>query len=67
MIKENDFWPTEDLYILITKDNLGYLAFNYNSDWGYLSFGKEKLIQDNAPEDINMVFNEINYFNTWEN
>ena len=67
MIKENDFWPTDNLYVLITMDYLGYLAFNYNSGWKYLSFGKEISIQDTAPDNIIMVFNEIDYFDSWMN
>jgi len=67
MEKNDDFWQPEDIFVLITEDYQGYLAINLDSNWRYLSFGKERLIQDSAPEDITMVFNENDYFNSWEN
>jgi hypothetical protein len=67
MIKENDFWPPNNLYILITNNYQGYLAINYDSNWKYLSFGKERSIQDTASESIIMVFNEDNFFDSWVN
>jgi hypothetical protein len=67
MIMDTCFWSPDDLYILITNDYQGYLAINYDSDWKYLSFGKERSIQDAAPENIIMVFNENDYFDSWTN
>ena len=65
MKKENSFWQPEDLYILITDDNKGYLAVNAKNDWKYLNFGKGKSISSNPPENIKMVFNENEYSSVW--
>ena len=66
MIKEDDFWQAEDLYVLITNDYQGYLAVNLDDNWQYISFDPGKLINNIAPEHIVMVFNEINSFDQWE-
>jgi hypothetical protein len=66
MKKDSDFWPVDDLYVLITDDNEGYLAFNIQDNWKYISFEKGKIFCDTSPVDIKMVFNEEDYFTSWE-
>lgn len=65
MKKDNDFWPADDLYVLITDDYHGYLASNLNDEWKYLSFEQGSLISNNIPENIEMVFNEVEYLDSW--
>lgn len=65
MKKDNDFWPADDLYVLITDDNQGYLAVNLNENWKYLSFEQGGLISNTIPDNIGMVFNEIDYSDSW--
>jgi len=68
MEKDTNFWPVEDLFVIIITDNTGFLAVNIDQQWQYLSFEKEKtnLISDEPPDDINMVFNERDYVTSWE-
>ncbi len=66
MKKDTDFWQPEDLFVLITEENQGYLAVNLDETWQYLSFNHGKIISDTIPSDIMMVFNEVDYFESWE-
>ncbi len=66
MEKDNDFWSADDLYVLITDDNQGYLAVNLNDDWKYLNFEGGKAISDDSPGNVDMVFNEVEYLHSWE-
>ena len=65
MIKDYDLWQPEDLYILVTDDNKGYLAVNVTNGWKYLNFEKGKTISDYSPEYIKMVFNENEHLSIW--
>ena len=66
MKKDNDYWQPEELYVLITDDYLGYLAFNNYNNWKYLNFDSSGLILDVPPENIYLSFNEIELLNTWD-
>lgn len=66
MKKETDFWPTTDLYVLITEDNNGVLAVQLEEEWKYLSFNPGPSLSDTAPKSVHMVFNEVEFFETWE-
>ena len=66
MEKDNDFWSADDLYVLITDDNQGYLAVNLNDDWKYLNFEGGKAISDDSPGNVDMAFNEVEYLHSWE-
>ena len=66
MKKDSDFWSVDDVYVLVTDDYVGYLAVNVNDAWQYLSFDKGQMMSNTAPIDVVMVFNEVEYFNTWE-
>ena len=67
MIKENDFWQPENLFVIITEDNKGYLAVNTGQEWTYLNFDRGKNLKTNPPKNIILAFNEIEYFNSWKN
>lgn len=66
MKKDNTFWQPEDLFVLITDEYQGYLAVNLDERWNYLSFDNESLISYTVPDSIIFVFNEIDYFDSWE-
>jgi hypothetical protein len=66
MKKSNDFWQPEDLYIILTEDNKGYLAIYTGSFWLYLNFEKGRLIKINPPENIQKAFNEIDCKFSWD-
>jgi len=66
MKKENDFWPADDLFVIVTNDNEGYLAVNITGDqWVYLNFGEGELIKSNI-EDIRFAFNEEIKLENWQ-
>jgi len=65
MKKENDFWGADDLFIMVTEDYEGYLAVNIDNSWQYLSFNRRPMIYNAAPCNIKMVFNEIEYLESW--
>ncbi|MBS3778248.1 MAG: hypothetical protein KGY50_03020 [Candidatus Thermoplasmatota archaeon] len=66
MKKDSTFWQPENLFVLITAEYQGYLAVNLDETWNYLSFDNESLISDTVPDSIMMVFNEIDYFDSWD-
>ena len=66
MKKDSDFWPVDDVYVLVTDDYEGYLAVNMHDTWKYLSFEKGQMMSNTAPIDVVMVFNEVDYLNAWE-
>ena len=65
MKKDSELWSSDDLYVLITEDNNGYLAVNINDDWKYLNFEGVKAINTESPNNIDMAFNEIEYLPDW--
>ena len=65
MNKDGNLWQPKDLYVLVTKDNIGYLAVNTTDGWEYLNFGFGKAISNNPPENVRMAFNEIEVLSTW--
>jgi hypothetical protein len=67
MKKTHDFWQPEELFIIITKENEGYLAVNVTGVWKYLTFEKGGGISSISPDNVQMVFNEHQYMHTWEN
>jgi len=67
MKKHQDFWQPDDLFVIVTDNNQGYLAVNHTSlGWIYLNFGRGLSIQRNV-ENINFVFNEEAKLNNWNN
>ena len=66
MRQEKDFWCADDLFVIVTKDYQGYLAVNLDDDWQYLSFNQLHFIENSAPSNIMMVFNEIEYLSSWD-
>jgi hypothetical protein len=66
MKKENDFWCADDLFVLVTEDYEGYLAVNLNDNWQYFSFDQGPMNDNTAPSNIKMVFNEVEYFDSWD-
>jgi len=65
MKKGSEFWSPEDLFVLITDDQQGYLAVRLNDKWKYLSFNGGEILSDTAPDEISMVFNENKYSTSW--
>jgi|GEM_PF-2486505 len=66
MKEKGDFWQADNLYVLVTDDYGGYLAVNLNDEWWYISFDTGRMVSDTAPNDIMMVFNEVEFFDSWE-
>ncbi len=66
MKKDDDFWQPEDLFVLITEEYQGYLSLNINDNWYYMSFDGVGLFSNTAPPDIIMVFNEFEYYDSWD-
>jgi len=66
MKKSNDFWQPEDLYIILTEENKGYLAIDIGDLWLYLNFEKGKLISIKPPGKIQKAFNEIECKFSWD-
>lgn len=66
MKKDDDFWPSDDLFIIVTEKNMGYLAVNITGDkWIYLNFGEGKSII-NCVEKIRFAFNEEKRLDNWQ-
>ena len=65
MKKGSDFWPVDDVYVLVTDNYEGYLSVNVDDVWQYLSFDQDKMMSSTAPDNIQMAFNEIDYLTTW--
>jgi len=66
MKKEDNFWSPDNLFVIVTKDNEGYLAVNITGDeWVYLNFGEGKLIRSNI-ENISFAFNEEIKLESWQ-
>ena len=66
MKEYTDFWKPEDLFILITEYDQGYLAVNLDETWQFISYDHGPIISDTVPNDIMMVFNEVEYIDSWE-
>jgi hypothetical protein len=66
MKKYSDFWQPEDLFIIITEDNKGFIAVNTTGNWDYINFGKGNLIKSVPPENPKISFNEIECLGIWE-
>ena len=60
MKKDADFWQPDDLLIIITDKNEGFLAVKINGEFKYLNFEKGSMIQSDPPADIYLSFNECN-------
>jgi hypothetical protein len=58
--------PANDVYVIVTEDNNGYLALKTRTGWKYLNFEDESL-DPNAPNDIKLIFNEEQVLDNWEN
>ena len=65
MKKENYLWSTDDLFILVTEDYEGYLAVKLNDNWQYLYFNQEPMINNTAPSNIKIAFNEVVNLSSW--
>jgi hypothetical protein len=59
MKNDDTFWQPEDLFIIVTEENEGFLAVNISNNWKYLNFGKGNFIQSTSPLYPKMIFNEI--------
>ena len=63
----DDFWSADDLFVIITNDNRGYLAVNIsNNGWIYLNFGEGEYIQSYV-DNICFAFNENIRLDEWDN
>jgi hypothetical protein len=58
MKKTTGFWQPEDLWVMVSSDNMGYLAVNLSGEWNYLNFEQGSLFLQ-SPPDILVQFNEI--------
>ena len=58
------FWNPEDLYVIITENNRGYLAINISGTWYYLDF-YEKKIDNEIPYKVKIAFNEEKALYEW--
>lgn len=62
----NDFWSPEDLFVIVTNDNNGYLAVNLSEDgWIYLNFDEGPFILENV-ENVRFAFNEEVKLDIWD-
>ena len=59
MKKDIELWQPEELFVVVTDDNKGYLAVNLLGRWNYLNFEQGRLIVSEI-SDISFVFNEQN-------
>jgi hypothetical protein len=57
MKKTTEFWQPEDLSVIVTSDNKGYLAANLSGEWKYLNFDRGPMFLQLPPE-ILFQFNE---------
>lgn len=65
MKKEKRFWFADDLFVIVTNENRGYLAVNVSYDgWIYLNFGEGEYIQNNI-ENVSFAFNEKVKLEEW--
>ena len=65
MKKDDDFWSPDNLFVIVTKDNEGYLAVNVTGDeWIYLNFGEGESILYNI-ENVSFSFNEVVKSDNW--
>ncbi len=65
MKKDDDFWSPDNLFVIVTKDNEGYLAVNVTGDeWIYLNFGEGEFIESNVVN-ISFAFNEEVKLDNW--
>ena len=66
MRKDDDFWPVDDLFVLVTNNNEGYLAVNLPVEgWVYLNFGEGLSILKTV-ENICLAFNEEVKLDDWD-
>jgi hypothetical protein len=65
MKRDDEFWPVDDLYIIITENYEGHLAVSLQDDWHFLNFERGRMIRNNPPNQIRMVFNEKQFYDTW--
>ncbi len=65
MKKDSNFWSVDELYIIITKQYKGYLAVLVQDEWQFLNFGRGLSKSKNPPENIQMVFNEEQFYEEW--
>ena len=58
MKKDDDFWSADDLFVIVTDNNTGYLAVNITgNEWTYLNFEEGNKFKTNI-ENIRFAFNE---------
>ena len=66
MKKDNEFWSPDDLFVIISENNQGYLAVNHTTKgWMYLEFSKGFLVKKNV-ENISFAFNEEVKLSEWD-
>lgn len=58
MKKDANLWQPEDLFVLITEDNVGYLGVNIDDNWNYLNFENGDLVTEDEPNNVILAFNE---------
>lgn len=66
MKNDKTLWQPNDIFIIVTQDNKGFLAVNVSNDWRYLNFEKGNLLQSEPPNNPKIAFNEIECLKTWE-
>ena len=65
MNNNNDYWQPEDLFILITEDNIGHLAVNIDGNWNYLNFENGDVLTYDDPNNVVIAFNEEIKLDEW--
>jgi hypothetical protein len=66
MKKEGDFWPLNNLFVIVTNNNNGYLAVNISGEgWKYLNFGEGPPIQTQI-DNVSFAFNEEIKLEEWD-
>jgi len=63
MEKEDDYWRPQDLFVLVSENDDGYLAVNSTIGWRYLDFNSGIILMD-YPNHIKMAFNEKEYIHS---
>jgi len=64
MKKGGDFWQPNDLFIVVTDDNEGYLAVKKSDNWQYINFLSGRPVLSKLNKEISFVFNEQNRYDS---
>jgi hypothetical protein len=58
MKKEDNYWCPQELYVMVSENDDGYLAVNSTMGWRYLDFSNSGIILVDSPDNIKLTFNE---------